>query len=126
MVVAVLEEERHDEALKHVGLEHLPTSAVRHPGDDIMEFLLGQNGVELDGELLDSNGALEIITIVVVVSLFLCVLLFRHGAEVAVLVQVTIAALVTVFAFEEECGHVAAAAGRGGFFLGIRHGCCCR
>ena len=55
MVVTVLEEQRHHQRLEHVRLEYLPRTPVGHPGDNVVELLLGQNGVKLDWKLLHSN-----------------------------------------------------------------------
>mmetsp|Transcript_18026 Transcript_18026/g.29130 ORF Transcript_18026/g.29130 Transcript_18026/m.29130 type:complete len:266 (+) Transcript_18026:182-979(+) len=59
MVVAVLEKERHHQGLKEIRFQYLPRSSMGHPGDDILKLLLGQNGVQFDGKLLDTNRRLH-------------------------------------------------------------------
>lgn len=55
VVVAVLEEKGHDQALKQVRFQNFPRSTMGHPGDNIRELFLTENSIELDWELLHSD-----------------------------------------------------------------------
>ena len=60
MVVAVFEEQRHDQALKEIWLQDLPRTAMRHPCDDVLELLLRKDGIKLDRKLLHSDRTLNV------------------------------------------------------------------
>ena len=55
VVVAVLKEKRHYQAFKHAGLDYFPGSSVGHPANDILKLFLGQDRIEFDWELLNTN-----------------------------------------------------------------------
>jgi len=40
VIVRVLEEERHHEAFKLIGLEHFPRSSMRHPSNNVSKLFL--------------------------------------------------------------------------------------
>ncbi len=117
MVIAVLKEERHDHALKEVGLEYLPGAAMWHPGNDVVEFLLRENRVQLDGKLLHADGTLQTVA-VVVVALFFCLGLFGHVTEVTVLVK---RAATLFLAFQKKPRDWATCASAARFLVCVTH-----
>jgi hypothetical protein len=59
VVVAVLEEERHHQALKQIRFQDLPGASMWHPCDNILEFLLSKDSIKLYRELLNADRALN-------------------------------------------------------------------
>lgn len=59
MIVAVFEEEWHNQTLEEIWLQDLPRSSMWHPSDNVMKLLLCKDCVELYRELLHTDRTLH-------------------------------------------------------------------